>query len=345
MEGMRDHWKYRFHAYQNYARPYRKERLWGTRIAIPDRITRHIAHMAWTYQTVDHFYDDGFSQFLRELQSKYDFSAVIASYVFFSKSLMVFDEKVLKILDTHDVFAGRNRLFRQNGMAPEWFYTNRSEESVGLDRADRVIAIQHGDLLTFESRTVSNQEITEVGHLYAPQKSAEIGNGGRVHFMGSNGTLNVQALNWFIQNAWPLVRNRLPDATLHVFGNINAAFSDKTHGQEIEFVGTVDDPAEAFDRADVFINPMIFGTGLKIKSIEALAHGVPMVSRPAGVEGLDIDALRGSCIICESPEDFAEATAELVSNKESNLRMRKKALEFHRSYLEKQKSNLIQIFE
>jgi hypothetical protein len=89
---------------------------------------------------------------------------------------------------------------------------------------------------------------------------------------------------------------------------------------------------------------MLFGTGLKIKTIEALAHGTALVSRTPGIEGLDPSEIANACIIADDAKSFAYSICKLLRSRDENERIRAAALDFHKRYLKTQQQNLASIF-
>jgi glycosyltransferase involved in cell wall biosynthesis len=75
----------------------------------------------------------------------------------------------------------------------------------------------------------------------------------------------------------------------------------------------VEDLSAAYARAAVVVNPRRFGTGLSIKSIEALACGRPLVATAAGATGLE-DAAGGAFLLREDPGEFAEAVLQVLGD-------------------------------
>jgi glycosyltransferase involved in cell wall biosynthesis len=105
----------------------------------------------------------------------------------------------------------------------------------------------------------------------------------RLGYIGADNPLNLQGMQWFIREVWPAVRREIPAARLMVSGSI----CDKLKpGPGIELLGKVRDAAQAHADFLVSINPMPSGTGLKIKTVEAMACGRPVVATPAGCAGL-----------------------------------------------------------
>lgn len=100
---------------------------------------------------------------------------------------------------------------------------------------------------------------------------------------------NDDGLQWFLRAIWPQVRARLPGARLRVIGRdpqpkllkLAAPMADS-----VSIEGYVPDLGEALGQAAVMVNPLRFGSGIKLKVIEALARGLPVVSTPVGAEGI-----------------------------------------------------------
>lgn len=100
---------------------------------------------------------------------------------------------------------------------------------------------------------------------------------------------NDDGLRWFLRSIWPTMLIRRPDARLRVIGcdpgaevlALSAKLSDS-----VTVDGYVPDLGEALGRATAVLNPLRFGSGIKIKVIEALGRGVPVVSTTVGAEGI-----------------------------------------------------------
>jgi glycosyltransferase involved in cell wall biosynthesis len=118
--------------------------------------------------------------------------------------------------------------------------------------------------------------------------------------------MNVRGLQEFLRFAWPAIRQEVPEAELVVAG----AVSEGVRGLSgVNALGRVDDLAELYRSARVVINPAHAGTGLKIKTLEALSQLRPIVTWPTGVEGLP-DALRE---LCDVVHDWYEFGPRVVS--------------------------------
>jgi glycosyltransferase involved in cell wall biosynthesis len=124
---------------------------------------------------------------------------------------------------------------------------------------------------------------------------------------------NIDALHWFVDGILPLVRARRPATTLCVAGRSAGALADllaPTGGCTI-----ISDPPvvdQLYQQARVVVVPMRQGSGMCIKSIEALAFARPLVATSAGTEGLGLEDRRHARI-ADAPEPFAEACVDLLT--------------------------------
>jgi hypothetical protein len=228
---------------------------------------------------LDDWYDPAVTRVATELHRRWHFHAVLANYVWFSRVLAAFPSGVLKILDTHDVFGGRDQRFRDAGLTPEWFYTSHAEEARGLRRADIVLAIQDEEAAWF--RATGHNDVRVIGHAPAQRQRAPGAPSGavRVGYIASGNPLNRRSLH---DLATRLPKDGVAGLRFVVAGSICGGLAEQPGPFEI--LGRVAALDDFYDQVDLVVNPMRFGTGLKIKSVEAIFEGLPLIAtRPAMV--------------------------------------------------------------
>jgi hypothetical protein len=280
---------------------------------------------------VDSYFDREAASCLERLLGDGGFDAVILSYVFYSKLLEAVPRPVRKLLDTHDVFSDRFRLYRRHGQANEFFSTGAAEEGKALDRSDAVLAIQEWDASHFRSLTA--RPVAVVGHL-APAVDAPP-SGPRspsILFVGGPMGINVHGVTWFVDGVLPAVRARVPEAELWLAGGIGDRMRAPAPG--VRRLGFVDSLADAYGRAAVVINPQQFGTGLSIKSVDALLHGRPLVTTVSGARGLE-DGAGTAFLQASSAEEFAEVVVGLLRDTAQAAALARRAAAFARAYHER----------
>ena len=126
---------------------------------------------------------------------------------------------------------------------------------------------------------------------------------------------NQRGIEWFLQNCWPTLADRFPDACLRIVGHGDWAFLKDRFGHldRVHFGGTVTDVAAEYARARVAISPVALGAGTKIKVVEACAFGRPIVVTPHSARGFETP-FAGHMAVADSPADFTEACARFLSD-------------------------------
>ncbi len=125
---------------------------------------------------------------------------------------------------------------------------------------------------------------------------------------------NVDAINWFCSQIWPAVRSAVPRARLLVVGrDLRPEHQLLARVPGVELVGAVPDERPWFDRSDLLVVPMRMGSGVRLKVLQAMAMGVPIVSTSLGMSG--VDAENGThYLLADSPSDFARQIVAALGN-------------------------------
>jgi glycosyltransferase involved in cell wall biosynthesis len=141
--------------------------------------------------------------------------------------------------------------------------------------------------------------------------------GRTILFAGSMWWLpNRHGLAWFFENCWGPVLAARPGTRLVLAGNDKTGFAREMAGRypNVTATGFVEDIDPFFREASVFVLPLLIGTGIKIKLLEALAWGLPVVSTPKGIEGVTGLEEGRHALARENPADFAKGLVSLLEN-------------------------------
>ncbi|MEO5924475.1 MAG: glycosyltransferase [Bryobacteraceae bacterium] len=133
-------------------------------------------------------------------------------------------------------------------------------------------------------------------------------------FLGSFRHLpNVEALQWFLKEVFPRIRAAEPRAKLVIVGSDPPPRHSLRDAEAIEMVGFVEDVREPLARYSVFVCPILAGSGIRVKLLEAFAAGIPVVSTRVGAEGL-ADRDGEVCALADEPTAFAAHVVRLLQN-------------------------------
>jgi GT2 family glycosyltransferase len=186
---------------------------------------------------------------------------------------------------------------------------------VTMSEKDRGLALREGVSTTRAIALPNGVDLER----FQPCGSAS--NPPRLLFIGSFAHLpNVLAVDFFLRGVWPQLQS--PGITLHIIAGARPQYyldryQDRVQidlsrpGLEVE--GFVADVRPAYQRAAIVIAPLLASAGTNIKIMEAMAMGKAIVSTPAGVNGLDLQAGK-DLIIAETGRQMAAAIRELLEN-------------------------------
>jgi glycosyltransferase involved in cell wall biosynthesis len=147
---------------------------------------------------------------------------------------------------------------------------------------------------------------------------------GKILFCGSlDSAANRNGLLWFHKSVWPLIRQRLPELRLAVVGKggEGGAHAPLRSDPAVDFLGEVDSVLPHYRATSLSVVPLLEGSGTRVKIVEAMSLGNPVVSTRIGAEGIEAEDGR-EILLADKPEEFAAAVSRVLSDRElfENLR-------------------------
>lgn len=163
--------------------------------------------------------------------------------------------------------------------------------------------------------------------------------GNNVVFMGSLFMQNnLFGLDWYLKNVHPYLIKAVENYHFYIIGSLkedNPEIQIK-YGQLSHVSLVINTPClkSFYNKAKVFINPMLHGSGVKVKSVNALVNGVPLVSTEVGVEGIGLT--NDMYFHAESAEAFGQQVLNVLENDETALKKTRNAQKYLKeiNYLE-----------
>lgn len=232
------------------------------------------------YYKCDDLYPPRLHVYVKRLNEHYHFDACIVNYYWLTKVLKKTNIP-LKIVNTHDVFSFRDITTHSKRA---WMSTFPNEEAKALNRADYIMALQDEEAIYF-AHLAPRSKVKVVYCSFEIHKTPFVGNHALLMLAGA-GALNINGLVWFINNIFPAIIKEFPDVELIIGGYICNMIGKRINHPNIRLLGAVHDPMELYKLGDVAINPVTDGTGLKIKTFEALSYGKIVMTHPHSVIGV-----------------------------------------------------------
>jgi glycosyltransferase involved in cell wall biosynthesis len=133
-------------------------------------------------------------------------------------------------------------------------------------------------------------------------------------FHGADLCSQPDAVDFFLSEVYPLVKQNLPDASLTVTGSTAGVdIGGLRMNSSVKLVGHLKDVRPALRQSAICIVPIRLGGGTRLKILEAMALGTPVVSTAKGAEGLEV--VNGEhLLVADEPAEFAGAIGRLVSD-------------------------------
>jgi glycosyltransferase involved in cell wall biosynthesis len=235
---------------------------------------------------------------------------------------------VLKVVDTIDVFSTKSNKVEKFGIEDGCAITPEEEAKL-LDQANLVIAIQPEEASELR-RLAPNKRIITAGVDF---DSIDFIPAAARHpiilLVGSDNQLNVKGLKDFLRFAWQLICREVPDAELRIVGAVGSQV--EIDDPSVKVLGRIDNLDAAYAEARVVINPAVAGTGLKIKTVQALCHLRPVVAWPSGVEGIEAE-LQGLCYVATNWYSFARHVINLCNKEDGAYPLLKKRDEIRQAF-------------
>lgn len=234
--------------------------------------------------------------------------AFLLSYCFMTRGVPLLRRDVTKIVDTIDVFSTKASKVVRFGIEDTLALTPAEEHDL-LSGVDAVLAIQPDEADELRALGLDAPVLTVGVDMAVPQPAAVQPAEPVVLMVASDNEMNLKGLRDFLRFAWPRVRAAVPAARLHVVGSAGRILTG--HEPNVRWAAQLDDLGDAYAAARLVINPAVAGTGVKIKTLEALSRLRPIVLWPAGVDGLSPE-LRTYCACVTDWYAFGERVIALL---------------------------------
>lgn len=240
-----------------------------------------------------------FNQILKN--NNYDF--IIISYAYWAS--LIKDNKNTKnaklIIDTHDFLTSQFQSQKNFNLGK---YIQKEINILNL--FDKTLVISNEEKYVF-SQFCSN-EVEIVTH--SLPKNFEFKQDNKKYdlvYVASNNDHNIKSAKWFFNNVYPLLSK---DIKICVVGRIGAFCPDNDNIEKIEYIQNLD---LIYSVSKVAICPMLSGTGLKIKVIEAMSFGLPIVCNERGVDGL-LNKTKNGCLVTNEAKMFSLYIEKLLKD-------------------------------
>ena len=126
---------------------------------------------------------------------------------------------------------------------------------------------------------------------------------------------NLEGVKWFLKQVWPMVHERMPQLTLYLAGRKMPDDLMRLEMEGVKVLGEVPDATYFITSKQINVVPLLSGSGIRVKIIEAMSAGKAVVTTTIGAEGIGCTDGK-DVLIADTPEQFVEQLQRCVDNPE-----------------------------
>jgi len=268
------------------------------------------------------YFNPKLAKYITKLTSQHNFNIIYldhnTSYQYLkyinksTNSKVIYDEHNLDYLAMQ-----RTAKHQINPLKKIFFYYDSLKlylyEKSMLKKLDLIFCISQTDLINLKKL---GAQPSQLKHLPVPFKPNN-----QFQFHRSKSTIlfvglmswepNIKAFWWFYKKIFPLIKQKLPSVKLIVIGPLPSKklLCQATTDNSLQVTGQVPTLISYYKKANALVAPILFGGGIRLKILHALAHGIPTISTTIGAEGINPKSL----LIANTKEDFAKKTIKILT--------------------------------
>lgn len=265
---------------------------------------------------LDEWWDEALGGYINNIFSKRQYDLFVVHNIWLSKAFDYAPCHCLKVLEMHDLFSQRAKEFEATGVPPEFFHCSEKDEVFGLNRASLLFAIKQEDAEWCKARELGKTQVITIPYV-EQSASQQLGvdpstdvrplHPGKVVFgmIGSDIHFNRHAVHALIKELDAVIRDTYAPIEFVLAGSICRSVGECP--VFVKKLGFVDQVSDFYSAVDVVMVPMMHGTGVKIKSVEALNYRKPVLFTAHSAEGTSFEGR-----VCLTLLEMAQWAAEIA---------------------------------
>ncbi len=180
-------------------------------------------------------------------------------------------------------------------------------------KCDFLFCISKNDQVYFNKKINKKIEILPVSFSIKKRRKP---NGFSIFHLGSmDWKPNIEGINWFLNKVWFSNLNKVKSLKLYLAGKNMPLFLQNKTTNSLIIEGMIDDSQVYMKEKSVMIVPIFSGSGIRIKILEGMAMGIPILSTKKGAQGIDYENKK-DIIICNNEIDFIKSIKDLQNDKD-----------------------------
>ena len=294
-----------------------------------------ISLLKGTSYNLERFKSVQFSQRLAALlnEEKYEIVVCESVYLLPYYSIIRTNSSAKIIVRTHNVEYRIWERLTENARFPKSNYLSslakrlKREEIALLQQTDAILSISEKDTEVFKTLKIQTPIFTLPVFIDTVTQFVNA-RSNQFHHIGSmNWQPNLEAVELLLKSIFPKIKNQLPQAELHLAGSFFPENIKSDSSKGIFVHGYVDNAFDFIQNHGIQLIPLKSGSGVRIKILESMAIGTPIVTTKMGIEGIELDSEQ-ALFIAKDEQEFVDCAVELSKNDELRAKMGANARQF-----------------
>lgn len=285
---------------------------------------------------VSRFYSKEMSQLISKRINEKQFDVVVLDSLFTTCYLedikSISSAKIL--VRTHNVEGDLWLCYANNSSGLKSIYLNKLAKDIShfekeiLSKADGILTITKDDADRFSQLGITTEKHVCPVAIPSRDYSAKYQHNKVYHLGSMDWEPNRESVDKLIE-VWPTIRSRNSQAQLAIAGKHADQFYSSDSENGINVIGFVDDPTEFAVSQGILVAPIHSGSGVRIKILEAMSIGIPVISTEIGAMGIDYKST--NCLrVIQTDNELIDATLELINSEEKRTEIGQNALDYIR---------------
>jgi len=278
-------------------------------------------------KSLEEFYNPEIKAKFNKYLKTNDFDNIIVEYIRLDYLINDKHDKYQTFIDTHDLMSLRAESYEKNN-DKHHILISREEEYQILEKYKYILSIQKNeyDLLTKNTQHNKNILVYHAVDIYNQYKNNTVLK--NITFI--SGPANYKHIAWFIENVWKYFVND-DNFNLNIHGSVCQSLQQYSGVKNIKLYGYAKDLQKIYNNSDVVINPVLYGGGLKIKNVEALSNGIPLITTNEGANGIE-DGISYAFLLANTVDEWIEALLSLKNSNELRDKLSQNAIRYSNHY-------------
>jgi glycosyltransferase involved in cell wall biosynthesis len=284
---------------------------------------------------VERFISEDFRKKLIEILKKDKYDIVQLEMIYMAPYIETIraNSDALIVLRAHNVeHLIWDRIAKKTNFLPKKWYLNhlvntlKEYELNALNKVDGIAAITYRDAAFFRGETAV--PVIDIPFGVNPDDftpNYEVNKNPTLYHIGSmNWMPNEEGIRWFLKNVWDKLQERMPELKLNLAGRHMPKWLMNLKKKNIKVWGEVPDAKEFIQNNDIAIVPLLSGSGIRIKIIEAMAMGKTVITTMIGAEGIQYSEYN-NIIIADNPTKIVETICRITKEPDEIQRIGRNA--------------------